>query len=287
MKVILSIVNFNTWDLTSQCLRSIFEKQWKNNLEVWVVDNASTDNSPSKIKEQFPGVKLITNKTNLGFGRGHNQVLEKAMGEYYFIINSDCKIEDGVFDEMVLFMDKNPQTHISSCKILDFDSQLQPNAGDLPVGLALISWLFNLDFFESSFHITDPKYYQKPKEVGWVSGNFMCLRGNNLKFDKDFFMYFEDAELCYRVKKAGFKVMINPYTSIKHLSGGSLDNPKYRQWLGEYKGLYIFYKKHFGNLIAIFIKFLSYLSILLRIFAFALLGKIRYSYIYGKIITEI
>lgn len=292
MKAIISVVNYNTKDLTLNCLETIYNKNWVNSLEVWVVDNASSDDSGTYIKKKFPEVHLIENKKNLGFGKAHNQVFKKAFGDYFFVVNSDCEIEEKVFDEMIQFMSKHSECGLSSCKILGFDGNLQPNGGDLPLGRALFSWLFNLEFLGrmSSFHRNEPEYYEKAHEVGWVSGNFMVIKKEVLKkikgFNEDYFMYFEDVEFCFRAKKAGFKVMIYPSVSLKHLSGGSLDDPKFRQWSGEYKGLVIFYKQHFGSLPALFIRILVYLSTILRIIAFFLTGNFRFSYIYGKVIAN-
>lgn len=290
MKAILSIVNYNTKSLTINCLKSITTKKWNNNFEIWVVDNASIDGSREVIKKTFPQINLIENKTNVGFARAHNQVLSNAKGSYFFVVNSDCEIRERVLDDMIRFMEDSPLCGISSCKILGFDGKLQPNGGDLPVGAALINWLFNLEFLglKSSFHINDPTYYINVHEVGWVSGNFMVIRDAVLEsvgqFSGDYFMYFEDAELCLRAKKKGFKIMINPKVSIKHLSGGSLDDPKFRQWSGEFKGLLIFYKEHFGKFPAFFVRILVYLSSILRMISFLFLGKWRYSIIYAKVI---
>lgn len=292
MKVLISIVNYNTRDLTSNCINSILSKKWKNDVEIWLVDNASTDGSFEMIRREFPNVKLIKNSSNTGFGAGHNLVLKENEGDYYLVLNSDCKLEDNVIDEMVKFMEKNSDCGISSCKILGFDGKLQPNSGDLPFGWALFSWLFNLDFFGGkSFHRIDPLYYEKAHEVGWVSGSFMMIKDKVIKkvglFNENYFMYFEDVEYCFRAKNKGFNIMINPEVKIKHLSGGSLDNPRFSQWLGEYRGLIRFYKEHYDLLTSLFINAVCYFSIFLRIFTFALLGKFKISLTYGKIVTSI
>lgn len=292
MRVVISIVNYNTEELTKQCLESIFSTKNKNDYEVWVVDNASTDGSVNMIKE-FKRVRLIENNANLGFGAAHNIVLKKADAPYLLILNSDCQVGEDVLDNMVTFMEKNPEAAITSCKILGFDGKLQPSAGDLPLGLALFSWLFNLEVLgiNKSFHRNEPEYYKGVHEVGWVSGNFMLIRSSVIKkigcFNERFFMYFEDTEYCYRAKKAGYQIMINPEVSIKHLSGGSLDDPKLRQWGGEYKGLVLFYNQYNGVLAGLFIKILVYISVFLRIIIYGLNGKLNYSNTYAKIIFSI
>jgi GT2 family glycosyltransferase len=287
--IAITIVEFNTKDLLKSCLNSIYKSKPKTKFEVWVVDNASGDESVQMVKEDFKDVNLIESKKNLGFGAGHNLALKKAQSPYYLILNSDTTIEKGTIDEMVQFMEDHPNCGIASCKVLGFDGKLQPNGGDLPFGWALFSWLFNLEsLIKSSFHRNDKEYYSFAHPVGWVSGNFMVIRKELFDkidyFNEDYFMYFEDVEISYRAKKAGFEVWVNPEVSIKHLSGGSLDNPKYRQWKGELEGLVRFYKQ-FG--LGSVIRLIVYLATLIRIFAFALIGKFDYAKTYAKVITKI
>lgn len=294
MKVALSIVEFNTKDLLKNCLESILNKKWQNDFQVFVVDNASKDNSVEMVKEKFPKVTVIANVENLGFGKAHNLIFKKIKADYFIILNSDTKVENNVLDQMVDFMEENKNCGISSCRVLGFDGKLQPNGGDLPFGRALINWLFNLETIGlryPSLHRNDEEYYREIHTVGWVSGNFMIIRRESLEkvggFDERFFMYFEDVDLCYRVGKNGFTIMINPSVSIKHLSGGSLDNPRLRQWSGEFKGLIRFYESQMGRFAGLAVRFLVYIAILLRVVAFALKGNLSYSYSYAKVIASI
>lgn len=291
MKTIVSIVNYNTKELTIKCLRSVFNSDYKD-IEVWVVDNSSSDGSVEIFKKKFPGIKLIANNKNLGFGKAHNQVLKKAQGDNFLVLNSDTEVEKETISQMVKFMDTE-NCGIASCKVMGFDGKLQPNGGDLPFGLALLGWLFNLEWLgvKSSFHQNKQEYYQETRSVGWVSGNFMMIESGVIEkvgyFNEAYFMYFEDVEFCYSASKKGFKVMINPKVSIKHLSGGSLDNPHLRQWSGEYKGLILFYSQNFGKLVGFLIQILVYKSILFRMVAFALIGKINYSLTYAKVFANL
>lgn len=292
--VVISIVEFNTKDLLRNSLKSVLDQKWKNDLDVWVVDNASKDDSVEMVKKEFPKVHLIESGKNLGFGAGHNLVFKRTKADYYLILNSDAEVDDGTIDGMVDFMESNNACGIASCKVLGFDNHLQPNGGDFPFGISLLGWLFNLESFglnSPAFHRNDESYYKNTHEVGWVSGNFMVIRKEVFDsvglFNDDYFMYFEDVEFCYRAKKAGFKIMINPEFAIKHLSGGSLDDPRLRQWSGEMIGLVKFYRQQFGPLSAGCIKLTVYLSLFLRLIAFALIGNFRYSLIYAKVISSI
>jgi GT2 family glycosyltransferase len=104
---------------------------------------------------------------------------------------------------------------------------------------------------------------------------------------EDYFMYMEDVEFCLRAKKQGYKIMNDPEVSIIHLSGGSSKNPKLRQWLGEYKGLLILYKNYYGIIATFLVRILIYIATILRILAFALIGKYNVSLTYAKVITSI
>lgn len=292
MSVAISIVEYNTSQLLKNCLKSIFDKTFKNKMTVWVVDNASSDDSVEMIKKNFPQVKLIESKQNLGFAGGHNLALKKIKDKYVVILNSDT-ILDEVIDGMVDFMENNPEVGIASCKILDFAGLLQPNAGDSLNFFSILNWLFNLEVLgiNYSLHRSDRKYYESPHEVGWVSGSFMIIRGEVFQrigyLNDEYFMYFEDVEFCFRAQKAGFKIMINPKFNLKHLSGGSLDNPKFRQWTGEFKGLIKFITFEYGFLWGLVTRLMIYLAIFLRLIVFALLGKFNFSITYGKVILAI
>lgn len=290
----ISIINFKTKELTAKCLDSILKKDWQTKFEIYVVDNASDDGSVEFLKKNYPKVKFITSKKNLGFAGGHNLVLKQVDTKYTLLLNSDTEISDGVLDKMVEYMDNSLDVGVSSCKILNLNGSLQPNAGDLPFGSSLINWLFNLESFgikSPSFHRNEKEYYLNIHEVGWVSGNFMLIRKEVFEkigfLNEKFFMYMEDAEFCMRVRRAGFKIFINPLTSIKHLSGGSLEDPQYRQWLGESKGLLILYREVFGKIAEISIRLLIYATTLLRIIVFALMGKGGTAVSYAKVIRSL
>ncbi|TSC64006.1 MAG: glycosyl transferase family 2 [Microgenomates group bacterium Gr01-1014_93] len=287
----ISIINYKTKELTSSCLDSILGKGGYN---IWLVDNASKDGSVEFFKSKYPQVNLIESKTNLGFAGGHNLVLSNVDARYYLILNSDTEILDSTLNVMVKYMGNNLDVGIASCKVLNHDGTLQPNVGDIPMGSGLINWLFNLEIFgvkKPSFHRNDDGFYKEIHEVGWVSGSFMLVRREVFEkigfLDEDYFMYFEDVEFCMRANYVGFKVMLVPSVTIKHLSGGSLDDPKYRQWSGELKGLNLYYKKQFGSLIGILIKILILFALILRVVAFTLIGKGEYAKTYAKVIFSI
>jgi GT2 family glycosyltransferase len=143
----ISIVNYKTKELTAECLNSILNKKIKAKFKIFLVDNNSNDGSIEFFKKNFPQVNLIKSDKNLGFAGGHNLVLRKLETDLVLLLNSDTLVNENAIDEMVEFMDKDNKLGIASCKILNQDGSLQPNAGDFPKKMALINWLFNLESF--------------------------------------------------------------------------------------------------------------------------------------------
>ncbi len=291
--ILVSIVSFNTKNLLRDCLKSVLNQKFKGKVEVWVVDNHSEDGSAEMVKEEFAKVSLTQNKDNIGFAKAQNMVLKKANTEYCLVLNPDTKMEEDTLEKMVKFMEENPECGIASCKLLYYDGKLQSNGGDLPFGFALLVWLYNLEWFGNfpNFHRTEKKYYDKVREVGWVGGTFMFIRKEVFKsigfLDEKIFMYFEDTEFCYRAKSIGFKVMINPEVVVRHVSGASSKDPRFSQWAGEFKGLLYFYDKYFGAFAAFAVKILIYISLVLRISAFSILGKGVTAKTYAKVLLSI
>ncbi len=291
MKVTIIIVSFNTREILRNCLQSIFDQQWKHTYQIVVVDNASTDGSVEMVKDQFLKARLIVNKENTGFAAANNQVLKQANDDYVLLLNSDTVVLPGALDHLVDQAEQNGFS-IESCKLQDKNGHLQPNAGDIPTGIALFSWLSGIDAlvpFLPTFHQNNPRFYSGTKEVGWVSGSVLMMNRMVLEaikgFDQNIFMYTEDTDFCWRAQKLGYVVGWTDQAEIIHLGGASSNNPAYTQWLGEFKGLIYLYQKNYGYLTSIGLKWLVKLFIILRIVAFGLLGRRDIAKTYGKILS--
>jgi len=252
----LSIIipQYNTKNLLLDCLKSIFEKSKDLDFEVIVVDNGSSDGSVKAVKVEFPFVKLITNKKNLGYAKANNQGVKKARGEYVLFLNSDTVLLDNAFKKSLSFLQDNRKYSVLGCKLLNKDKTLQPSCGFLPHLWQVFLMMFFLDDlpilgrFINSYQKNNPSFYKNIHQVGWATGAFLLVKRKVLDkaglFDEEFFMYAEEVEWFFRVKKAGFKTCFYPKASIIHLKGkSSLDGFK-SAVLGEYKGLLLLYKKH-------------------------------------------
>jgi len=293
------ILNYNTKELSINCIESILSREWEYEIEVILIDNASSDGSVSTIKKKFgKQIKIIESKKNLGFTGGNNLGLVKYYknSKYCLLLNSDTIVSKGSLDTMVEVMDKE-NYDILSCKLISPNGNFQPNAGRLPLFLPMFFWLSGLDdifgklFKPFSYQEREISFYQGTKRVGWVSGTVMVIRSalfNKIGFlDEKIFMYGEDVDFCWRATRAGFKVGWTDKIEIKHIGGASSSKPKYTQWLGEFKGLLYLYRKYYGSLASFILKLLLYIFIFIRIIAFWIIGRKEYAKTYLKIIKEI
>lgn len=240
MDLSVIIVNFNTCELLTNCLNSIFSQK-EVRFEVWVVDNASQDGSAQMVEKDFPQVKLIKNKENLGFAKGNNLALKQARGKYLFLLNPDTIVKEGSLSKLVDFLKKNLQAGVVGAKILNPDGSLQPSVGKFYDLASVFLMLFGGE--RAGFLRSSP---QKTKEIDWVSGAALALRKEVLEkagvLDENFFMYMEEVEWCYRARLVGFKIFFYPEVEIIHYERAS--GSKSQAIWGIYQGLVLFFQKH-------------------------------------------
>jgi O-antigen biosynthesis protein len=280
------IVSYNVKEFLHQTLLSVQKAAKGINCEIWVVDNASLDGTAAFIKRSFPEVKLIANKENLGFGKANNQALKDASGKYVLFLNPDTIVQDDTFTKMIRYMDANEQIGLSGCKILNADGTLQaacrrsmPTPGVAIPKMLGLSRLFPKSRFFGRYNLT----YLDPDEsysVDAVSGSFMFARTALMQelggFDEAFFMYGEDLDLCYRVKKAGFDVWYAAETSIIHYKGESSRFAPFDSIVAFYKAMDIFVAKHFSQSYSLIFTILLRLGIALHL-SMRALGKLLYA----------
>lgn len=247
------IVNYNTGSLLERCLSSLFANTSGLEVEVFVVDNASSDDSLKGISRFRDRLKLISNQENLGFARGSNVGLRGSRGEYVLFLNPDTEILDGALTKMISFMQANKEVGFLVPKIYLPDGKFQESSvGPFPS-------LFHIILFRSSLAIFFPslkrllfRRYLKPEgtfQVDWATGACLLCRRELLErlkgFDEDFFMYYEDVDLCYRARRIGAKVYFYSGAEIIHHQGKSCQD---RQMMDPIlrQSLYCFFKKNRG-----------------------------------------
>ncbi len=248
MKLSVIILSYNTKDLTTSCVNSIVEQYKKeldeNRFEIIVVDNNSEDGdfeAISKLRETISNLKVIESKENLGFGKGCNLGASKAEGELLLFLNSDTEIKNQGFIKMVNYLSDNKNIGILGGKLKNADGTSQLSCGKF---YSLFNLFLVLLGFNKSFNLREsPNIIKK---VDWVSGaSFMIKKDifNKVNgFEKEFFMYIEDMELCFRVKKEGFLTYFYPNITLFHKELGSSNRTF--AIVNIYKGILIFYKKN-------------------------------------------
>lgn len=224
------IVSFNTRDLLRDCLQTLFQHQGELSLRTIVVDNASEDGSADMVAAEFPDVTLIRGTVNLGFGPANNRGLEQATGRYIVLLNSDAFIEEDTLKQSVQRMDAEPDVGLAGGQLVGRDGEWQPSARMFPSLLnecLTISGLSARRPQSRFFGRVDRTWADplEPADVDWVPGAYSIIRASVLDqiggFDERFFLYFEEVDLCRRIKAAGYRIVYWPEIRVVHIGGES------------------------------------------------------------------
>lgn len=233
MDLSIIIVSYNTREITENCLKSIISSKWKSDYEIIVVDNDSHDGSVEMIKEKYPQVKLIANKSNKLFSIANNQGAEIASGRWLLLLNSDTLVKGDNLQKLLDFADTTPKDVICiGPKLLNKDGSLQSEGNFGDSHFDMIVKHFKLASFLPAFlgkAILPPGTYRWNKnvvhEVGWVVGAAMMMRAHDYKkiggLNEQLEFYGEEPEFCYRARKKGFKTWYYPHAEIIHYGGAS------------------------------------------------------------------
>ena len=254
MDLSVVIVNYQTFELTRNTINSIFEYEHPFSLEVLVVDNASGDDSLSRLQEYFKDkVKFIASDENRGFAAGNNQALKIAKGKYVLLLNSDTIVMENTLENIYDYMDKHTDVGATGCRVLlengDLDKACKrsfPNVKNSFFRLFHIP-LKSSDANYNLTNLPDDGVY----EIDCLTGAFMFIRSETLSdvgfLDETFFMYGEDIDLCFRIKEAGWKIIYYGKSKITHLKGASSKKQKSKLIYEFYRAMYIYYKKHHAS----------------------------------------
>ena len=273
------ILNWKTREDLRRCLHSIFQSQPSlvpvgssrreargvavpaahegrpPEMEVIVVDNASTDGSPEMVREQFPQARLIVNPDNVGFSAGNNRGIEASEGRYVLLLNPDTITQPGAFAALVAFADAHPEAGVVGAKLLNGDGSLQYSCRAFPT-LATgffrdtpLGRLFPNNRYNRNYLLTDWDH-NSPREIEWVSGAAMLIRREVLEqignLDEDFFMYCEDVDLCYRARQRGWKTLFCPDAVFTHLIARASDQNAGAMLKERHRSMYLFFRKHYA-----------------------------------------
>jgi GT2 family glycosyltransferase len=240
MQLSIIIINFNTYQLTCNCIRSIRKKVSGLTYEIILVDNNSSECDPDLFLQEFPGITLIKSTENTGFTGGNNLGISKATGEYILLLNSDTELINNAPKICLDHMQHHPEAGIVTARLTYPDGRVQYNCRRFRT----ISWelleIFPLYLFLSKkkkeqrmlHHYFDHNSFAK---CDWVWGTFMFFPKkiiNELpqkKLPDDFFMYVEDALWCWHIKKLGYEIHFLPEAKVMHIHKGSTSKEKLKK----------------------------------------------------------
>lgn len=229
------IVSFNTRDLLRDALRSLLGEcreaaRDELEVEVLVLDNASRDGSADMVAAEFPEVRLVRSPSNLGFAAANNRLFPMAGGRLVALLNPDARLRPGTLRRAIERMDAEPGVGAAGGRLVGSDGSPQPSARQFPSALNDLLTLSGLAarFPRSRFFGRFDRTWAdatEPAEVDWVPGAFLVLRREVLAqvghFDEDFFLYYEEVDLCRRIRAAGHSIWYWPDLVIEHVGGAS------------------------------------------------------------------
>jgi len=270
MKLSVVIVNWNTCKLLEKCLVSVFSNPPDQEFEVWIVDNASTDQSVPMVRETFPRVNLIINDTNLGFSGANNQAIRRCKGEYVLLLNPDTEVRSNALDFLIDTMENHPEVGGAGAKILNPDGTLQISCYPEPTLSRELWRLFQLDrvrhYGSYDFVAWNPDH---SREVDVIQGACLILRTRALEevglLDEDYFMYTEEVDLCFRLRKAHWRLVWVPQANVVHYGGQATQQVATEMFLELYRSKILYFYKHHGWLSASLYKLIVFAATLARL----------------------
>jgi len=309
------IVSFNTSDITLNCIKSVIadkglsfdltkpDPSEKIPAEIIVVDNNSQDNTLKKLR-RFPFVKIIKNKDNRGFAKANNQGIKQATGNYLLLLNSDTIILHSAISQSLTWLSSHPEAAACTAQLLNKDQTIQASGGYFPNLLNVFTWSTGLDDLPlinkiiHPLHPHTPEFYTrdnfflKDHPQDWITGAFILFRKSattqNPGFDENYFMYGEEVEWLYRIKKdhPSMQIWYLVGPQIIHLGGASATN-RTDPIINEYLGILSFFKKHKSNFQHQTVKLLLKTNATLRSIIYSITGDKNKASIYTQACSKI
>jgi N-acetylglucosaminyl-diphospho-decaprenol L-rhamnosyltransferase len=255
------ILNYNRGDLLVECLRSIYRSPTRCHLDVWVVDNASTDGSAERVQGQFPQVRLLVSVRNGGFAYGNNLALRQIVSapdgpDLTMLLNNDTVVPEGALDGLVDYLEKHPEVGVVGPKLVLPDGSLDlacrrsfPTPMVSFYRMTGLSRLFPRSRRFGRYNLTylDPDV---ETEVDSVVGACMLLRTSVIRevglLDERFFMYGEDLDWSYRIKQYGWRIVYYPAVQVWHYKRAASSRYARPTTRAFYEAMRLFHRKHFA-----------------------------------------
>lgn len=246
-EVAVVILNWNGVKHLKEFLPSVVHHTNSGFAEIFIIDNASTDESVKFLRENYPQLQIIINESNGGFAKGYNDGLKKISAKYYVLLNSDVEVTAGWLEPLYLKMEAFPNIAACQPKVLDYkNKEYFEHAGAAGGFIDKFGYPFCRGRL---FHHLEKDYgqYNSEMEIFWATGACMMVRSDLYHeqngFDESFFAHMEEIDLCWRLKNKGFQIFFIPDSKVFHLGGGTLSaiSPN-KTFLNFRNNLYLLYK---------------------------------------------
>lgn len=249
------IVNYNVRHFLEPCLNSVLKASGPLNCEIWVVDNCSVDGSVAMLQNLFPSVNLLVNEANIGFSKANNQAIKRANGKYILLLNPDTLLEEQTLTTCFQYMEEHPMTGAVGVKMIDGTGKYLPESkrgfpSPWTAFFKMVGWsqIFPKSRLFNAYYLGNLSN-DNTASIDVLPGAFMFLSKKALDqvgyLDESFFMYGEDIDLSYRIKKGGFSVDYLPATTIVHYKGESTKKGTLNYVRIFYQAMIIFAEKHY------------------------------------------
>jgi hypothetical protein len=222
------IVSWNVKDLLRENLQALFRSRGDIVFEVFVVDNNSEDGTVEMLRKEFPEVKVIANKDNLGFAKANNMAIERAKGRYILLLNPDMKVLPDTLGNMVSWMDSRPEAGVAGCKLVTENGDIVPHVRRFPTVWDQAAVTVKIPHIFPGIlnkYISANFDYETEQEVDTIRGSFFMIRKEALEelggLDERYFIWFEEVDYCKKAKQAGWKVMYTPTAKCMDYVGKS------------------------------------------------------------------
>ena len=227
MRTAVVILNWNGRQHLERFLGSVVSRTPRD-IRIIVADNGSTDDSVAFTAENYPTVETILLDRNYGFAEGYNRALAQVDADCFILLNSDVEVTEGWTEPLLAVLERDPAVAAVAPKLLSYAERDRfEYAGACGGFIDLLGYPFCRGRILSTVEKDDGQY-DSPREVFWASGAAFCCRAEHFRqaggFDADFFAHMEEIDLCWRMQLAGYKIVVEPRSTVYHLGGGTLPN---------------------------------------------------------------
>ena len=255
LMISILIVNWNTRELLRSCLDSMLKFPPEEPFEVIVVDNASSDGSAEMVAESFPNVKLIASEKNTGYAKGNNLAFANSEGDLMLTLNPDTELTDNSLAKAAAILRAGKDTGCLGVKQIGIDGKVQRSIRGFPTIIGIIGALFKIRSGAFDSYSLTHFDYEKQQEAPQPMGTFLMFKREALEaigtpqkpFDEGFPIFFNEVDLLYRLKVAGWNCLYTPEAQILHHGGESTKQVRKSMIWESHKSLMRYLRKHHGT----------------------------------------